>query len=131
VASIASTRADKLSNPQSITIITFVAVSAFLSARIGTYCTRLSRDSDHGFLAGVYTALIFSLLVGLYYVGREFLLPHSTLWKGTTLKTTKDIATFFFLMSCFASVIAIPASIVGTAFFNAAFYVAAKARAFK
>jgi hypothetical protein len=132
-ASIASTPADKLGSPQSIAIITFVAVSAFLSARIGTYCARLNRQSDHGLLAGGYTALIFSLSVGLYYVGHEFFLPHpfATLWKGSTLKFTKDVATLFFLTSCFASVVAIPVSIVGTVFFNAALHVAAKARTFK
>jgi hypothetical protein len=133
-SSIASTPADKLGSPQSIAIIAFVAVSAFLSARIGTYCARLSRhNSDHGLLAGGYTALIFSLSVGLYFVGREYFFPapFTTLWKGTALKVMKDVVAFFFLTSSFASVVAIPASIVGTVLFNAALYVAAKARAFK
>jgi hypothetical protein len=121
---------EKLAAPASITFILVAALCAFIAARIAGYLAARAQQSDHGVLAGCATWPIFSLLMGVVLLTRDYVAPppFSTTWVGTWADILTTIVGAMFGVFLFSSYITLPACLLGTAVFNAGLRVCNAAR---
>jgi hypothetical protein len=111
----------KLAEPASIAVILVVTLCAFVAARIASTLAARAQQSDHGVLAGCATWPIFSVLVGVALLMRDYVAPRpfSTPWPGTWSGILATIMGVMLAMFLFLSLIVLPACLLGTAVFNA------------
>jgi hypothetical protein len=111
----------KLAEPASIAVILVVTLCAFVAARIASNLAARAQQSDHGVLAGCATWPIFSLLIGVAILIRDYFAPppFNTPWPATWSGILATIVGGMLAIMLFSSLIALPACLLGTAVFNA------------